>query len=641
MEPGVSINKYRKHFLKNNPFLFLVFTILILVSILKISFYYYNYSVLFYGSSHSGFRLVAWSLSYDLFTILLINFPFLVLLIATKKIPGKIVQLIVRIIFCAFNAFMLILNTVDVFYYQFHFQRSNIDLFYVIDHPVQKMANISFLTLAGCFLVLLIIIIITWRVQNLFYFSLMKKSNYKTAYIIMAVVLIALIFPQFQLSRKIVPTYPLIDLNSNELSVVQNSMDTFIYSLYRNNHAVLDRKYFSDSFCDSALPIKKVFKLDENVPPKNIVLFIMESIPEDFFDSSDIFKVRMPFFDSLLHHSIYFSNAYSYGRESNKGITSILAGIPTLTDIPLYHSSFVNLPKTSVGNTLKSKKYNSFFCIGDTYDNFGFAKCVYWLGFDKYYCNRDIPGFEKLLKGPMGIYDQYVLEFMRQKINSTGQPFLAVNYNTTTHYPNTLPQDFRKKMPKNYTDAMKSMSYYDSCLHVFFNASQNESWFKNTVFIFCADHWMSPDNFKSPFNNLSGFKIPIIIYEPSVNEEIKNISLVSQFDVLGTMLGIAGYSDTTISYGGNLLDTNIDARKNVIFNRVSNSLYQVVDSSYVLGFNVADNKTEYLYNYKEDKNLQNNLVDNSSYLGIRNSLIDKVKVFFQKAVNQYFSKPFQ
>src|SRR6185312_8383298 len=149
---------------------------------------------------------------------------------------------------------------------------------------------------------------------------------------------------------------------------------------------------------------------------------------------------------------------------------------------------------------------------------------------------------------------------------------------------------------------------------------------------------MSPDNFKSPFNNLSGFKIPIIIYEPSVNEEIKNISLVSQFDVLGTMLGIAGYSDTTISYGGNLLDTNIDARKNVIFNRVSNSLYQVVDSSYVLGFNVADNKTEYLYNYKKDKNLQNNLVDNSSYLGIRNSLIDKVKVFFQKAVNQYFSK---
>lgn len=640
MKPIVPIKNFLKLRFKNNPFLSFILILLVLSSFLKALFYFYNFSVLFDKVPDHRFAMATWSLANDLLIILLVNLPFLFLLIITKRIPGKIISFALRIIFCALNTFMFVLNTIDIFYFRFHFQRANLDLFYVADHPLEKLSGINVLLIAGCLLLLILIAIIVWKIQNLFYFSLLKKNNYRS-FIVLAVILIIMAVSNFNWSSKLVPTYPLVNLDTKELNVVQNSMHTFIYSLYRDNHSLLNKNYFSKAFCDSALPIKKTFFSGKNHSQKNIVLFIMESIPKSFFDPSDTFKVKMPFFDSLLHHSTFFSNAFSYGRESNKGITSILAGIPTITDIPLYHSSFINLPKTAIGNALRSQNYSSFFCIGDTYDNFGFAKCVYWLGFDKYYCDRDIPGHKRLPRGPMGIYDQYVLNFMHEKINASREPFLAVNYNTTTHYDYSLPADYTKNFPDNYTPAMKSMDYYDSCLHHFFNASKNEKWFSNTIFIFCADHWQSPDNFLFPVNSLEEFRIPIIVYDPSVNKEIKDSSLVSQFDILGTMLGVAGYTNPAISYGGNLLNQDKNLANNVVFNRVNDFLYQAVDSSYVVGYNVANNQTEYLYNYKTDKNLKHNLYNDPAFTGIKKSLSDKLKIFYQKATMQYFNKPIQ
>ena len=638
MEPILKVNRFLKRWFNKSPFLFYLLILLLLTSLLKFSFYFYNYTVVFDGTHHDGFKIAAWSFCYDLFTIFAINLPFLLLLIITKKIPGKITSFIVRVVFCVLNTLMIVLNIIDIFYYRFHFQRANMDLLFVIDHPFEKLANVNILWISGVLFLLLFIIFVIWKIQNRFYYSLMKRKGYKEIIIVIVVILITLKIFVPNIKGKMVPTYPLVDLSSKELSVVQNSMHTLAYSFYRSDQALLNRSYFSPVFTDSAFPIKKTFSSVNKDAPKNIVLFIMESIPVDFFDSSNTFKVKMPFFDSLRQHSIYFSNGYSFGVESNIGITSVLAGIPTLTGIPLYHSSFIDLPKTAIGKALKSKNYSSFFCIGDTYNNFGFAECVSWLGFDKYYCDRDIPGYKQLPHGPMGIYDEYVLRFMRDKINDSQEPFLAVNYNTTTHYPYTLPPDFRINFPSDYTDAMKSMVYYDSSLHLFFNASRNEKWFQNTVFIFCSDHWFSPDKFKSHADNLDKFRIPIIIYDPSTNEKKRDSTLASQFDILGTMLGVAGYRDTVISYGRDLLNRDIKTERKEIYNRINDVLYQVLDENYVLGFNIADNKTEYLYNYREDKMLENDLKNDLHYLKIKDQLSDKIKIFYQKAIMQYYHK---
>lgn len=530
---------------------------------------------------------------------------------------------------------MIVLNTIDIFYFRFQFQRANLDLLYVIDHPVQKLANVNYGYLAVSALALITILVAVWKLQNQFFYSLRKARKYNLLFIFSGVLIVVMYLTGFPLSRKLVPTYPLTQLNTNELSIAQNSMHTFVYSLYRNNHRLLDKNYFPRTYTDTAMSVKKVFAENEETQPQNVVIFIMESIPADFLNPESSFKVKAPFMDSLLKHSIYFTNAFSYGRESNKGITSILAGIPVLTDIPIYHSPFYNVPKTGIGSALKTKGYTSFFCIGDTYDNFGFAKCAYWLGFDHYYCDRDLPDYKNLPRGPMGIFDEYVLQFMQQKIDDIGEPFLAVNYNTTTHYNYTLPASYKAKFKENRTRAMKSFEYYDECLRRFFEQAQKKEWFQSTTFIFCADHWGSPDDYKTPVSSLEEFRIPLIIYSPSNNRTEENPTLVSQFDILGTVLNLAGYSDTAVSYGNNLLSLNQSSGE--IINRVNNYLYQIVDSSYVLGFNTEHDRTEYLYDYKKDTALKNDLRNDAGHRLIKEELENKFKLIYQKTLNEYFT----
>src|SRR5689334_4568801 len=103
------------------------------------------------------------------------------------------------------------------------------------------------------------------------------------------------------------------------------------------------------------------------------------------------------------------------------------------------------------------------------------------------------------------------------------------------------------------------------------------------------------------------------------------------------MMAAAGYKDSIISYGGNLLDSN--SLKGLAFSKAGSSLYQVTDSSYVLGFNVNNGRVEYLYNYKTDSRLKNNLAENKNASGVSDALTWQLKLFIQKAGLHYSGSP--
>jgi phosphoglycerol transferase MdoB-like AlkP superfamily enzyme len=432
-----------------------------------------------------------------------------------------------------------------------------------------------------------------------------------------------------------IPTYPLVELNSAELQLVQNSFHTFLYSAYRKDEAIVKPyNFFAGSETNKLTTISKVpCEQPAGSQQKNIVLFIMESIPEDFFNAASKYKVAMPFLDSLVKQSTYFDNAYSYGHSSNKGIVSILTGIPTLTEIPLYHSNYATIGMTAVGTRLAANGYSSSFFIGDRYDDFGFAKCSNWLGIQNYYSKESVPG-KNMETNTMGLHDRYVLDFMGNKINEMKQPFLAINYNTSTHFPNDLPKGYKEKYPQqNFSDQMKCMNYYNECLQDFFSNASKQSWYNNTMFIFCSDHWMYPDAKDLSSDIVQGFHIPIFIYDPAKPQQKIVSSPVSQLDVLNTILCIAGTKEPFISYGNNLLDTVQDPNR-AVFSKENSNLYQVMDSSYVLGFNPVTGKPEFCYNYKTDKKRINNLLSTQKAI----TLTIKMKAFLQTASYHYNKK---
>ena len=632
----------------NKPFIWFLMGLLLLHSVLKIIFYQYNQPLLFAGAAtgitvSEKLQLVKWSLAEDMLTLLGINSFLLLTLTIVRFVTERIsawldlaLAWLVIPFFTLLNSFALILNLADIFYFRFHFQRANADLLYVLDHPWNRLMQQHFMIILIFFVTLAGIIYLMLRMHIKIFRSFIRGNNCRLITIVLFIALVASFIFKNAFSRFLVPTYPMVELQSKQLPFVQNSFHTFLYSYFRKGEALLQKKYMTDAEADAIMPIRKKLNISNTASgQKNIVLFIMESVPFDFFDSSSAYKVSMPFFDSLLQKSTFFNNAFCYAHESNKGITAILTGIPTLSDIPLYHSPYINMPYTPLGTSLKKLNYQSMFCIGDEYDNFGFAKCMNWLGIDAYYSKEDIPGYKNLPAHTMGLQDGAVLEFFRQKINQQQQPFFAIQYNISTHYPYDIEESYAKKSPQNYNAAMKAMQYYDYSLQQFFQAAEKESWFANTTFIFCSDHWLFPQAKLGLYTAVSSNRIPIIIFDPSDTKKKTDNRLASQFDIHATILATAGYKDSTISYGNNLLDSN--SNSNYVFSKPGGTMYQVIDSNYVLGFNTVSNKAEYLYEYKKDISLHKNLAADKTYSKVLNELLIRIKAFLQKTTTHYNS----
>nr|MBP6431641.1 sulfatase-like hydrolase/transferase [Ferruginibacter sp.] len=616
-------------------------TLLLALSFIKLIFYYYNSRLLFANTvnmpSWSSFLCIAkWSFYTDLLVLLPINILFLLLLQLSYIIKRKIYTILLLLLFTICNTLILILNVVDVFYYRFHNQHVNADILYVVDSPLQKLKEINVFVLIGAFMATLVIIFFVFKLHKWLIANFEKgKTNLHCLTAAAGLILFIFLFNN-NISKYLLPTLPLTQLNSNELIISQNSAHTFLYSVFRKGEQLPLSDYFAVAKCDSLVCIKQHLSTPQKTK-KNIVLFIMESVPFDFFDSTNKYYTKLPFFTSLLQKSTFYTNAFCFSHESNKGITAILGGVPTITEIPLYHSSYITMPLTKIGTTLSQQNYQSIFCIGDNYDDFGFAKCTNWLGFNNYYSKESLPSYSTLPSQAMGIHDEYVLDFMHKKIDNLPQPFFSVNFNISTHYDYELPKNFTQIFSEKYSTAMKSMAYYDYSLNKFFEASKNETWFKNTVFIFCSDHWMFPNEKNLVYNNVANYKIPIIIYDASNEAKKTDPTIASQFDILPTLLDVSGYTGEFISYGNSLLQNK---RNNFALVKINSILYQIIDSTYALAFNTANNKTEYLYNYKEDANLKINLVDLPEFTMHKQRLEEKIKAILQKAAMQYGNKNF-
>ncbi len=617
---------------KEKMALLFIIKLLILGCLLKCIFFFYNYNVS--GAWHlKGWKDITiislWAIAYDVFCISSILLPlFGILAGGGKYLQLKIARRIITAFFSIAVTLFIFINTIDIFYYRFHLQRADADLLYVLRNPF-KNGTVAIIT-GVAFMFCLVCGIWVYRSIHRMVISGTAHKRFQLTFLLLVVY-----FALFLMSgpKKILPTFPLTQLSPVQLPLVQNSFHSFIYSVYRRNETTLPGKFYM-----TPAELETVFSIHKknNVvsSPKNIVLFIMESVPPAFFESTSPYKVQMPFLDSLVNKSSFYSNAFSYSYSSNKGITAILSGLPTITDIPLYHSNYTSIARVSVGEALKRNSYKSSFFIGDNFDDFGFAKCSKWLGIDNYYSMEAIPGYGKMEKHSMGLHDEYVLNYMLEKLRKTEGNFLAIQYNISTHYPNDLPSSFVKKYPAlSGTPQMKTMQYYDDCLQRFFSEAAAEAWFTNTVFIFCSDHWAQPHPNNIKIDEVESFRIPLFIYEPGNAHKKVIRTPVSQLDIVNTLLYYGGIKDSFTSYGINLKDTLLQEDR-TIFTKTNSAIYQAINNEYVLGFNAMEGAAVYCYAYKKDPGKNTNLLQQNATPEI-NKLILEMKAFLQTAEAHY------
>jgi len=286
----------------------------------------------------------------------------------------------------------------------------------------------------------------------------------------------------------------------------------------------------------------------------NIVLFVLESFTADVFEALGGEKGVTPNLDTVLHQGILFTNIYSQGYRTDQGLACVFSGWPATPNFSVimqpekYHGlSF--LPKE-----LADAGYHNSFYYGGELDFANMRAYLLNAGISNAHDKSDYPANE--MNAKWGAHDEFVMKKQASEISNEQQPFFSVILSLSSHEPFQVPM--APQFPgDDIPSKFKSCCYYtDHCIGNYLQSVKNEPWYKNTLFIFVADHGhIYPRNRK--FDEPARFHIPIIFYGEVVKPEFrgKEISNVGmQMDLPATILSQLHLSNKDFPWSNDLLN---------------------------------------------------------------------------------------
>lgn len=578
--------------------------LLLLYSLLRLLFYQLYFSS---GniSANELATIIYWGARIDFTAVFYTNFIFFLYYFLLHHLPVSRWQkraALLLLIIC--NLPLLAVNIIDLAYYKFNFRRSTVDLFRVIPGSMQALGAFWkswwYLFLLFALLTVLSVLVFARFVRN----REPEKNKFAgNLFYCICFVLPAGLLARGMASRPIIPSTPLLYLPARYQPLATNSTITVLYSMLKKQTTLKEKNYFHGAGTDSLFTARQQLPTAAAFNKMNVVVFVLESFAKEYMDRNDPLHAQTPFLDSLMKESAVCSNAYANGLESNKGLVAILAGIPPFFDEPFYYSSYSNNNFRGVGTLLKEEGYNTNFFMGTPYDHFGFARFASMLGIENYYSMDDY-GDKRHYDGNWGIYDHYFLPYVARQLGKKTNPFLSVVFTVSTHFPYTLPDTLKARFTIPGQGAeQNSMSYLDYSLRLFFDEIRNEPWYANTLFVFSADHnlyWHSAE--KSIL--YKAYRIPVFFHLPGQRKYKEIAGTVQQMDIIPSILDLLHYKHPFMSFGKSVFDTL--SPRAAIGNY--GDIYQLIDSSYVFGYNEKTEQAAYLYNFRTDTGLEKNLL---------------------------------
>ena len=337
----------------------------------------------------------------------------------------------------------------------------------------------------------------------------------------------------------------------------------------------------------------------------NIIVVCIESLSAEFMGVFGNKENLSPHLDEITKNSLFFTNIYATGTRTVRGMEAITLSVP-----PTPGNSIVrrdnNDSLVSIATILRAKNYHlNFIYGGDGYfDNmntfFGGQ------GFDIVDRDRGNPLSDEITTTRKSIDDNQVTfenawgicdeDIYKQAIKHADIDYLNKKHffefvmTTSNHKPYTFP-----KTTLNLDEQIREngVRYTDYAIDKFLKAAKDKPWFKNTIFVFIADHCASS---AGKFEiNIEKHHIPAIIYNSNYKANINN-TLASQIDIMPTLFGLLHWNYTTELFGKDIYKTKPSEARAFIGN------YRTVGLLKNNYFTQIDNKkqvTQFNWNEKE------------------------------------------
>ena len=343
--------------------------------------------------------------------------------------------------------------------------------------------------------------------------------------------------------------------------------DEEAFKIVRTNLQEENARFIANDF---SIKRKITDSLDTNKKP-NVVFILIESMSGSFMSEFGNQEKITPFLDSIANQSLFFKNLYATGNRTVRGMEAVTLSIP-----PTPGQSIVKRPNNAnlytISNVFKSKNYQcNFFYGGDGY--FDNMNAFYGgNGFDIYDRGRgsilsdaikttrhNIEDNEVTFENAWGICDEDIYNKMikvADEYHQKNKPFLNFIMTTSNHRPYTYPSN-KIDIPSG-TGRNGAVKYSDYALQQMFAKAKNKPWFKNTIFVFVADHCASSAG-KDEID-VKNYQIPAIIYGQNLIQPQKVTKLCSQIDVFPTLFGQLHWSYTSNFFGTNILTNTYKER---------------------------------------------------------------------------------
>jgi len=345
-------------------------------------------------------------------------------------------------------------------------------------------------------------------------------------------------------------------INHASLNTEWNLMHSVIENHFSNeNPYVFMDKNIAESKVDS-LYNSSDFTSDTilNTNKPNIVFIILESFTSDVVEYFGGEKDVCPNMTQLAKDGIAFSNVYASGDRTDKGMIAILSAFPTqaVRTIIQQPDKFEKLP--SISKTLDKYGYNSSFYYGGESEFSNFKSYLLSAGINKIIDKNDFSANQ--MNSKWGAHDGYLFDKLIVDLPNTKEPFVSVVLTLSNHEPFEIPVP----SPYNGEDLpskfRKSAHYTDQCVGDFMNKAKKEKWYKNTLFVFVADHGHRlPKEYDKAYD-VRKFRIPLFFYGDVIKKEKQhqNITKVgSQTDIVRTILNQMNISDSSYKWSSDLL----------------------------------------------------------------------------------------
>ena len=559
-----------KHFRTQELFVlfYRIFLAYFFYQIARFLFWFFNKDLIKIESVSDYFSISFHGLAFDTTAILYVNSLFILLSVIPLVInTKKYYQKFLFYLYFIMNGIAYGMNFGDFIYYRFSQARLTTAAMNVAQHE-NNIGKVFFLSILEhpfvilWFLVLMILWIFLYKKVKV----IEKKPDIKWVYFLSSIVTLCLITVlvvggirgDFKHSTRPIN---LVDANryvKNPLqgNVVLNSVFSFFRTMNTNN---FEEVHFVDQkFIDDNIKPYKIYLREDAEPKPNVVIFILESFGKEYsgaFNKNTKIKDFVsytPFVDSLAAESLIATDAFANGRQSIHGMSSVLAGIPSLKDA-FTSSPYSNQKIQSIVSVSNEMGYDTSFFHGAPNGSMGFLGFGNILGFKNYYgkteYNNDAD-FDDI----WGIWDEPFFQYFAQTLDKKKSPFMATMFSVSSHHPFKVPEKHQGKFKKGPLEIHEPIGYTDYSLKKFFETAKKMPWYNNTIFVFVADHTnqMHYPEYQKAMNR---FAIPILFYSPNPKFNLKGefTEPAQQMDIYPTLVDLMGYNKKIRSWGRSLV----------------------------------------------------------------------------------------